>query len=238
MLETPGKIGQFEWSPDGQHIAVVSAIDIHDPEQGRVAIGSVEGGAVTFLLKDYLGHVTSLAWQDNDTLMYLADEGVWSTLAKIDIDGSNARTILPPGQAVLSRLRLRRDGASAVMLQQSDRHPNEVATMAHGDAGPRVLTDNNPWLAKMRFAKQEPISYEARDGLRIEGVLVHPLNEKAGKRYPLILTVHGGPEAHETNGWKTYYSRPGQVGAARGFAVLYPNYRGSTGRGVAFSKLD
>jgi dipeptidyl aminopeptidase/acylaminoacyl peptidase len=50
--------------------------------------------------------------------------------------------------------------------------------------------------------------------------------------------VHGGPESHFSNGWLTSYSRPGQTAAARGFAVFYPNYRGSTGRGVAFSKLD
>jgi dipeptidyl aminopeptidase/acylaminoacyl peptidase len=53
----------------------------------------------------------------------------------------------------------------------------------------------------------------------------------------LIVSVHGGPESHLRNGWLTYYSYPGQVGAAEGFAVFYPNYRGSTGRGVKFSKL-
>ena len=53
----------------------------------------------------------------------------------------------------------------------------------------------------------------------------------------MILHVRGGPESHVSNSWVTYYSRAGQVGAARGFAVFYPNYRGSTGRGVEFSKL-
>jgi dipeptidyl aminopeptidase/acylaminoacyl peptidase len=53
----------------------------------------------------------------------------------------------------------------------------------------------------------------------------------------LILDVHGGPESHERDGWITSYSGPGQVGAARGFAVFLPNYRGSTGRGVEFSKM-
>jgi dipeptidyl aminopeptidase/acylaminoacyl peptidase len=73
--------------------------------------------------------------------------------------------------------------------------------------------------------------------MEIEGVLVRPLDEKPGQRYPLILTVHGGPEAHDRNGWVTSYSNAGQVAAGRGFAVFHPNYRGSTGRGVAFSKL-
>lgn len=109
--------------------------------------------------------------------------------------------------------------------------------MSHGQTQPRRLTDSNPWLDGMRFAKQEPIIYKARDGLDVEGVLIRPLNEEPGTRYPLILSVHGGPESHEQHGWKTNYSRPGQVAAARGMAVFYPNYRGSTGRGVAYSKL-
>jgi dipeptidyl aminopeptidase/acylaminoacyl peptidase len=102
---------------------------------------------------------------------------------------------------------------------------------------PRRLTNVNPGLSEMRLARQEVTRWTARDGLQLEGVLVYPLNYQAGRRYPLILTVHGGPEAHVRNGWVTSYSRPGQVGAARGFAVFYPNYRGSTGRGVEFSKL-
>jgi dipeptidyl aminopeptidase/acylaminoacyl peptidase len=51
------------------------------------------------------------------------------------------------------------------------------------------------------------------------------------------MAVHGGPESHVPDGWVTRYSYPGQVAAARGFAIFYPNYRGSTGRGVAFSKM-
>ncbi len=109
--------------------------------------------------------------------------------------------------------------------------------MRHGDTAPRRLTDSNPWLGELRLAKQEVVRYKARDGLELEGILIHPLDGQSGTRYPLVLIVHGGPESHISSGWVTSYSRPGQVLAARGFAVFYPNYRGSTGRGVAFSKL-
>jgi dipeptidyl aminopeptidase/acylaminoacyl peptidase len=109
--------------------------------------------------------------------------------------------------------------------------------MRHGESGPRRLTDSNPALAGRSFARQEPVTHAARDGLRLEGVLIHPLERAEGQRVPLILNVHGGPEAHVSNGWLTGYNNPGQVAAARGFAVFQPNYRGSTGRGVAFSKL-
>ena len=79
--------------------------------------------------------------------------------------------------------------------------------------------------------------FKARDGLELEGMLIHPVGGQASDA-PLILTVHGGPEAHYSNKWITSYSLPGQVAAARGFAVFYPNYRGSTGRGIVFSILS
>jgi dipeptidyl aminopeptidase/acylaminoacyl peptidase len=52
----------------------------------------------------------------------------------------------------------------------------------------------------------------------------------------MVLIVHGGPEAHFSNGWITRYSEPGQILAGEGYAVFYPNYRGSTGKGVDFAK--
>ncbi|KKK55597.1 hypothetical protein LCGC14_3072950, partial [marine sediment metagenome] len=93
----------------------------------------------------------------------------------------------------------------------------------------------NPWLEQVKLAPQEIVTYQARDGQKIEGLLIRPLGEEKGKRYPLVLIVHGGPEAHFQNGWITRYAEPGQMLAANGFAVFYPNYRGSTGRGVEFS---
>ena len=83
---------------------------------------------------------------------------------------------------------------------------------------------------------QEVVDFKARDGLDLQGLLIHPLDRAEGERVPLVLIVHGGPEAHFADGWLTTYSRPGQVLAGRGFAVFYPNYRGSTGRGLEFAK--
>ncbi|RJP35643.1 MAG: S9 family peptidase [Phycisphaerales bacterium] len=237
-VETAGKIGDFRWSPDGQHLAIIAGADQHDPSAGRLMVASVEGGSPRDIMPGYPGEVAAVGWQNDATIMYLGDEGVTTRFAKLNIDGSGGKTLIDIGKHVLAGLSLSRDGMAAAFISDSPRHPGEVFAMSHGQPEPRRLTDSNPWLDGLRFAKQEPVGYKARDGLDIQGVLIHPLNEEPGRRYPLILSVHGGPESHERHGWKTSYSRPGQVAAARGMAVFYPNYRGSTGRGVAFSKLD
>ena len=62
-----------------------------------------------------------------------------------------------------------------------------------------------------------------------------PVGYESDKKYPLIVYVHGGPEAHHSNGWLSRYSTPGQVMAGKGYMVVYLNYRGSTGYGIDFA---
>jgi dipeptidyl aminopeptidase/acylaminoacyl peptidase len=100
----------------------------------------------------------------------------------------------------------------------------------------RKVTQHNTWLNDVALAPQSTFMYEARDGEKVEGLLITPKGEAPEKGWPLILMVHGGPEAHYSDGWLTAYSMPGQYAAAKGYAVYYPNYRGSTGRGVAYAK--
>ena len=236
-FENPGKLGKIAWNPDGKHLAFLSGEDINDPSEGRLMVVPADGGELQQVLLGVEGDFTDLAWKDAETIVYLAAVGVTSRIGEVRPASGEHTVLLPEGSMVLASLALARGGETLVLLGESPHHPNEVFAMSAGNERPFRLTDSNPWLADMRFAPQEVVKFNARDGLELEGILVRPLDEEEGKRYPLILTVHGGPESHIPNGWQTYYSRPGQVGAAQGFAVFSPNYRGSTGRGVAFSKL-
>jgi len=246
-IENPGKLGSVAWSPDAKNLAIISAADINDPAAGRLIVAPATGGPLRDLLPGVEYDVASVTWQDADTLMYLGDEGVQTTFNEIKRDGTGQHVIirpngpegrLPEEKPVLTAFSLSRDGQAAAFLAQRPGHPPEVYFMKHGDPGPRRLTDSNPWLEERKLAPQEVVEYKARDGLRVQGLLIRPLNEEIGKAYPLIVSVHGGPEAHYRNGWLTNYGAPGQVAASQGYAVFYPNYRASTGRGVTFSKLD
>ncbi len=248
-IETPGKLGQIAWSPDGRHLAMIAGEDLNDPAEGRLMVASAEDGKFRELLPGYEAHVSSIAWQDDETVMFIADSGCETVFGKVGLEDGERKIIVPSGGPIFSGLSLSKDGQQGSFVGNTAKHPGEVYFMRHGDEAPRRMTGSNPWLEEMEFAAQEVVRYKARDGLEIEGVLIRPLQpvaagvpagrrDEQGKRYPLIVYVHGGPEAAEQNGWLTTYSRPGQVAAARGFAVFYPNYRGSTGRGVKFSKLD
>jgi dipeptidyl aminopeptidase/acylaminoacyl peptidase len=188
------------------------------------------------LLPDYPGHVLTAAWRDPRTICYIGEKGVGTVFEEVNKDSAGMRELLSGGP-ILTRLSVSQDGAKFAFAGHSPTHAAELFRADAAEKTARRISDSNPWLANRRFAPQEPVRHKARDGLELEGVLIRPLDEEKGRRYPLVLAVHGGPEAHVPNGWTTSYSIPAQVLAARGFAVFFPNYRGSTGRGVAFSKL-
>ena len=236
-FDNPGKLGSIAWSPDAKHLAFIAGEDKHDPSAGRLVVAPLKGGKMRWLPIGADGEFSDIVWKDNETITYLASVGVWTRMGDVSLDGKLHDVRVPEGSMVLSDLSLSKDGQKLAMLSENPRQPSEVYAMSEGNERPHRMTQNNSWFSDMRFAQQEVVTYKARDGLEIEGILVRPLDEKKGKRYPLILTVHGGPEAHISNGWVTTYGRPGQTGAAQGFAVFYPNYRGSTGRGVEFSKM-
>jgi len=236
-IDNPGKLGRYDFSPDGGQVTLISGTDIHDPREGRLMVAPAAGGSPREVLPGYPGHVQSYAWQGSGALVFVADVGVWTTVERIDLLGERRQTLVPKETVVLSDVSVSADGGTIAFRGETPRHPMEVFRLG-ADGSPLRLTDSNPWLADVSLARQEVVRFAARDGLEIEGILLRPLGEKPGVRYPLVMIVHGGPESHHRNGWQTGYSRPAQVLAARGFAVFLTNYRGSTGRGVEFSELD
>ncbi len=236
-IDNPGKLGQIDFSPDGKHLAMISGVDINDPREGRLMISTIPAdGELRDLMPDYEAHVSRFAWKDDNTLVWLAGEGCQSTIGQVSLDGN--RRVWTQGEGpILHGLSMSDDAHTVACVGDSPAFPSELFLTNDETRQFKRLTDTNPWIEQRALARQEVVEWTARDGLKLEGVLVYPLHHVEGRRYPLILTVHGGPESHVPNGWVTRYSYPGQVGAARGFAVFYPNYRGSTGRGVEFSKL-
>jgi dipeptidyl aminopeptidase/acylaminoacyl peptidase len=242
-FDNPGKLGSFEFSPDGQRVAMISAADPNDPAAGRLMVASSASGPLRDVLPNLEGHVRAFAWQDEATLMFIIDEREETRFGEVDVATLEQKTRAVSGAVsgahrtpVMAGMSLSGDGRRVSLVGETPMHPPEVYTMARGDAAPRRLTDSNPWLSEVDLGPQEVFHYQARDGLDLSGVLMRPLGASEVPA-PLILMVHGGPESHRRDGWLTTYSAPGQLAAARGYAVYYPNYRGSTGRGVAFSKL-
>ncbi len=235
-IDNAGKLGQIEWSPDGQRLALVAGHNIHDPIDGRIMIVDATGGTPVNILPDFEGKFEQIAWTGANEIHFIASESTASAFGRIRPDGTRMERLAGEDDVAMSSFTRSGDGQVA-FVASTPRHPNEIYTLEGRRRQLQRLTDSNPWLADVDLGEQRVVRYAARDGqFDIEGLLMLPVGYVEGTRVPLITVVHGGPEAHYLNGWLTGHNLPGQVAAGRGYAVFYPNYRGSTGRGLEFIK--
>lgn len=240
LIDNPGKLGNFEFSPDDKYLVFNSAVDIYDPASSSMYVVEVPNKGKKFSdLRNYSdkfeGTVTWVGWKDSQTLLFTAEEGVYLPLSEQKIT-DKTRKLVTPANTVIRRVIYDKNSGNYILVVSKFNHPNEIYSFNKKGEFKR-LTNVNPWLDNVKFARQEEVRYFARDGLEITGVLIYPLNYEEGKRYPLIVNVHGGPEAADQNAWVTSYGSWGQMAAARGYFVFMPNYRASNGRGVEFSKM-
>lgn len=237
VSQNQGKLGNYQFSPDGLHLAYAAALDINDSQVSQAYVADLKSGSVTNLTPEsFRGHISWVDWKDNKHLLYLAGEGTYPTLSVVPLTGQPREVLLNGAQngIIFGTPKFTPDFKHFVF---SGSTPTDKSNLYYWDGKGELdkVSNQNPELKKSLLGKQEVIKFQTRDGKEIEGILIHPVGYEAGKSYPLIVYVHGGPEAHESNGWLSGYSTPGQVMAGKGYLVLYLNYRASTGYGVDFA---
>ena len=231
VVATPGKIEDVEIAPDGKQLSLIAGVDKNDPAATTLHLVDTATGTYRALNAGAAEAAVDAEWLSDGRLASVIHTGVQSRLRIYSANGS-VEGEYDPGELILTRVE--QAGDTIAVAAESPVHPTELFVWENGSFD--RMTKHNPWLAEITFGKQRGYTYTARDGQKIEGVLIEPVGGSPKGGAPTIMNVHGGPEAHESNGWQTGYSKPGHVAAAQGYAVFLPNYRGSTGYGVAFAK--
>jgi len=230
-----GKLGHFTFSPDGERIAYIGSEDEHDPSEGRLYLTSSAGGERREVVPDYPGHVKAFSWIDDTRVRWVGDRGVYTQVGIADTRATRAAGELPEGGVIVTQLHSNPGQQVSAVIAHAPEHPPELFLLRDGEL-PVRLTDSNPLLAERSPLRQEAITYKARDGLELSAIVIQPDKQMRGGS-PAVFLIHGGPESRVADGWISSYSRPAHALAAAGYVVALPNYRGSTGRGVEFSRL-
>jgi dipeptidyl aminopeptidase/acylaminoacyl peptidase len=147
---------------------------------------------------------------------------VGGTARKLDLGDVN------PSWSYWVDMNVGRDGAIA-FTGAEPYHLRELYYMSSADAKPRRLTSFNDWASDLDLGKVERVTWK-NDGFDEDGVVVYPPDFQAGKKYPLVLVIHGGPQSASTRA----LSLPAQAMAAKGWLVFSPNYRGSDNLGFSY----
>lgn len=238
MGPTPGKVGTMAFSPNSRRLAYLSATSLNDPLSQSVFVVPSAGGDARNLTEGFEGSVIDVDWLDDATLLLTADEGTETVLYSVSPQGGALVRLAGGGPEVFGGPSVASDGDRFAVAASTARHPPELYVGSLDDGTMRRVTHHNAWLEDVALGEQSTVEWEGAEGWRIEGVLIRPVGFREGVRYPLAVLPHGGPEGVSQDGWTTNPLYPAQVLAGEGYVVLMPNYRGSAGRGVEFSKAD
>ena len=225
-----GPFGRVRVSPDGKS-AVYVAAQVDGPSPHDLFVLSLADGKMRNLTSTSLDRpVLNYSWIGNDSLAATVQNGSKTNFALIRTDGK----VQPGAQLGVNPRGF--DVSPSQMLAfvgNSSGEAEELWLKPDGKPAERVSELNKTWR-QLPILQPEWFRYKSFDGLEIEGALIKPKDYAAGKRVPLIALIHGGP----TGVWADSIESWGQLLAARGFAIFYPNVRGSIGYGQKFIEMN
>ena len=220
------------WSPDGKTIAYVGRV--REEEHPKIWLASSTGGSPSVLAARNLDLIPSdLDWAEAGKALYFQTGVKGEThLYRVDLASKDLRPITSGARAVRG-VDINDKTQKMVYTSNDFKHLDDLYVSDLSGANERKLTRLNEALwRQLELQDVERISYKSADGWDIDGFFVKPVGFQEGKKYPMILSVHGGPAGMYGVDWFHEF----QVYAARGWAVFFTNPRGSTGYGEKFER--
>jgi dipeptidyl aminopeptidase/acylaminoacyl peptidase len=221
-----------KWSPDGKYISYLRSTadaDFIMYDQTILALMDVDGSNNKLLTLSLDRPVADQVWsKDSKHIAFLVTDDRQRYVSEINLP-SNKITVLAGGDKAFTSIKAQ--NADNWLVQMTDpQTPAELYTLEKGKLR-RVTTHQQGWLSKVSLATVEGFTSRSKDGTKVSGLLFKPAGYTAGK-LPLILFIHGGPVGQDGFG----FDMTRQMLAGAGYAVAAVNYRGSNGRGLAYSK--
>ncbi|MEO8450708.1 MAG: S9 family peptidase [Gemmatimonadota bacterium] len=237
-LTTNEEAGESDatFSPDGQWIAFAAPNDFAYSRDNKLYLRRVAdaGGTWRKLGENYDGSMSIAWWSADGKTLYFGD-GVKATfqVLALDLESTTVRPVVAEPALAFPE---KDDDTGVIVLTYANAKGPAVHYVVRSDADLPdrskwvQITDPNPFVsAELALGNEEEITWKSKDGRMVSGVLIKPVGFTAGRRYPLIVQIHGGPAGADMLGFNPGYGS--QVYAGAGYAVLLPNYRGSSNYG-------
>ena len=203
---------------------------------------SADGRDLTNRTHDRKSSVSSLFWLTSDNILFTEIVGGGGAISELTPANNSVRTIWKGAEALhafgnFPDFALSKDGKFAAAERSTFDTPPEIWVGPIGEW--RQLTNNNSALSAT-WGKAESLEW-ANDGFNIQGWLLSPAKIESGRKYPLVVLIHGGPSSAVTPDWPAGFGMSRAIIAAlssRGYYVLMPNPRGSYGQGEEFTRAN
>jgi dipeptidyl aminopeptidase/acylaminoacyl peptidase len=223
-----------KYSPDGKWIAWRSqARPGYESDLWELWVMNRATGQSQRLVPQYQNWLEYLTWSpDSKSLFVTGDEKSKVVIYEVDLN-SNMTKIYGEGSS--DAIAVSKDGKAIYFDRSTLTRPNDIFALSRGDNTARQLThENDALLRNVAMGETGDIWYAGAGGTQVQALLIKPPNFDATKKYPAIVLIHGGPQGAWHDSW-SYRWNP-QMFAARGYVVLAPNPRGSSGYGQKFTE--
>jgi dipeptidyl aminopeptidase/acylaminoacyl peptidase len=237
LTRTAGPAAHPAFSPAGDTVAYLGRAGRNDfGKNMRLFQVPVAGGAPVGVTEDFDRSCSPLGvrplWSPRGDALTIAAEDQGALGLYHLRPGSGPPRPVVSGERIVGGYSASRDGAIIAFTASDPVSPAEVFVCAADGSGERRLTDiNRDWKREVALIRPERFRFD-RAGFTVDGWIMKPFGFEPGRRYPLLLNVHGGP--HAQYGYPFFDEFQVQAGA--GYAVLYTNPRGSQGYGEAFTR--
>ncbi len=230
------------WSPDGKRIAFIEGIMSDEGlTGGDIFTISSDAGEAKNLTKDMKASAAWLGWQPNGKILFSEFVGGNSAIATLDPATGKIEQRWSAEGALSSAgifgflLSPAKDGKTIAGIFRSYSHAPEVVLITGESPTPTPVTTRNASL-KPAWGETKSITWK-NDGYEVQGWLLYPRDFDPGKKYPLVVYVHGGPSHISLSHWPGSHDFASGL-AGMGYFVLSPNPRGSFGQGEAFTRAN
>ena len=226
--------GRPEWSPDSKWIAFT---DTDEKKYGAYSMEHLslvpsDGSSAPARFKaseDLDRGVSSPKFtSDGKAIQFLVTDDRSVYPMKASVSGGAAQRLLNP-PIVIGNWNF--NGGRAVAISGGDTKAGEI-NVWEGNSLRQLTHQNDALFAELDLGATEEVNFQSKDGTQVGGLLTYPVGYVKGTKVPLLLRIHGGPNAQDQH----TFSAERQFFAANGYAVLAVNYRGSSGRGQKFSR--
>ncbi len=237
---TPAAESSPGYSPDGKWISmIVSDLPVRWAQSNNIAVYPSGGGTPKTMPLSFDGQPNIIGWSaDNAKIFFSEAKGTGTWLYSANVAAGKI-TEEQTSDAVATGISLNDTCTVFAFVMQAADRPPEAYIARSTDAQPVQVSHANDDVAKMPVGKTEVIKWKSSDGREIEGLLTYPVGYTAGTKVPFILNIHGGPAGvfqRSYIGGRGVY--PLATFAAKGYAILRANPRGSSGYGTEFRRAN
>jgi dipeptidyl aminopeptidase/acylaminoacyl peptidase len=227
-----GEDNSPSWSPDGKWITYSSITDAEAIVFGtnHLAVSPYTGGEAKILTRQLDRNISSPQFsRDGEHIYFLLEESGQRHLARVAAPGGEISRQVD-GALSVRGLHVARSGKIATVISQPDT-PGEIFVLEPGGEPRKLTSTNDQLISKLKLATVEKHRFKSQDGTEIESFYYKPPSFNPELDYPTILLIHGGPISQ----YDYSFSFQAQLYAAKGYLVVMPNPRGSSGYGQDFS---